>query len=40
VALSFDELTILTDPGYGDVRVYVDATTEQVQSMPIYTPDI
>jgi len=40
VALSFDELTILTDPGYGDVRVYVDATKEQVQSMPTYTPDI
>ncbi len=38
VALSFDELTILTNEGNQDIRVYVDATKEQVQSMPVYTP--
>ena len=38
VALSFDEMTILTNEGNTDVRVYVDATKEQVQSLPTYTP--
>lgn len=38
VALSFEELTILTNDGNADIRVYVDATKEQVQAMPTYTP--
>lgn len=38
VALSFDELTILTNAGNEDIRIYVDATKEQVQAMPTYTP--
>lgn len=37
VALSFDELTILTDANNSDIRVYVDATKEQIKAMPIYT---
>ena len=38
VALSFDELTILSNDGNADVRVYVEATKEQVEAMPTYTP--
>jgi len=38
VALSFDEMTILTNEGNEDVRIYVEATKEQVQAMPTYTP--
>lgn len=34
VSLSYDELTILTNAGNDDVRVYVDATKEQIQSLP------
>jgi len=35
-SLSFDELTILSTEGYDDVRVYVDATKEQIQELPQY----
>jgi sporulation protein YlmC with PRC-barrel domain len=34
VSLSYDELTILTNAGNDDVRVYVDATKEQIQNLP------
>ena len=36
VSLGFDELTILADEGRSDVRVYVDATKEQIQAQPEY----
>lgn len=36
VSVGFDELTILADEGRSDVRVYVDATREQVQAQPQY----
>lgn len=36
-SLQFDELTILTTDGYDDVRLYVDATKEQIQELPRYT---
>lgn len=36
VSLGFDELTILADEGRSDVRVYVDATKEQIQAQPQY----
>lgn len=35
-SLGFDELTILTTEGYDDVRLYVDATKEQIQGLPQY----
>lgn len=35
-SLSYDELTILSTEGYGDVRIYVDATREQIQALPQY----
>ncbi|WP_322893949.1 MULTISPECIES: PRC-barrel domain-containing protein [unclassified Yoonia] len=35
-ALSYDELTILTTEANDDVRVYVDATEEQIQNLPEY----
>lgn len=35
-SLQFDELTILTNEGYEDVRLYVDATKEQIQDLPQY----
>lgn len=35
-ALGFDELTILTTEGYDDVRLYVDATKDQIQDLPQY----
>jgi sporulation protein YlmC with PRC-barrel domain len=35
-ALSYDELTILSTEGYSDVRIYVDATKEQIQNLPQY----
>lgn len=38
VALNFDELTILTNAGNADIRVYVDATKDQIKAMPVYTP--
>ena len=36
VSLRFDELTVLTNDRATDMRVYVDATKEQVQSLPQY----
>lgn len=36
VSVGFEELTILADDGRTDVRVYVDATKEQVQAQPQY----
>jgi sporulation protein YlmC with PRC-barrel domain len=36
VSVGFDELTILADEGRSDIRVYVDATKEQVQAQPRY----
>jgi len=36
VSVGFDELTILADDGRSDVRVYIDATKEQVQAQPKY----
>lgn len=35
-SLSFDELTVMSDEGYADVRLYVDATKEQIQDLPRY----
>lgn len=42
VALSFDEMTILTNAGNEneDVRIYVDATKEQVRAMPTYNTPV
>lgn len=37
VSLGFEELTILANEGSTDVRVYVDATKEQVQALPPYS---
>lgn len=37
VALGFDELTLLARDGNADIRVYVDATKEQIQALPPYT---
>jgi sporulation protein YlmC with PRC-barrel domain len=36
VSIGFEELTILANAGRADVRVYVDATKEQIQSQPQY----
>jgi hypothetical protein len=35
-SLTFAELTILSTEGYDDVRIYVDATREQIQDLPQY----
>lgn len=35
-ALGFDELTILSTEGNDDVRIYVDATKDQIQNLPKY----
>ncbi|GGC11592.1 hypothetical protein GCM10011363_30240 [Marivita lacus] len=35
-SLSFEELTILSTEGFGDVRLYVDATRDQIQNLPQY----
>ncbi len=35
-SLDFDELTILSTDGYDDVRLYVDATKEQIEALPQY----
>lgn len=35
-SLSFDELTILSTEGYDDVRIYVDATRDQIEDLPQY----
>lgn len=37
VALDFDEMTILSDGGNADIRVYVEATQDQIRAMPVYT---
>lgn len=37
-ALGFDELTVLSNEGNTDVRVYVNATKKQIQSLPQYEP--
>ena len=40
VAIGFDELTVLANEDRSDVRVYVDATKEQIEAMPEYqAPD-
>ncbi len=36
-SIGFDEVTILTTEGYSDVRVYVDASKDQIQNLPRYT---
>lgn len=35
-AIGFDEMTVMSSEGYEDVRVYVDATKEQIQELPEY----
>lgn len=37
LTLGFGELTILTDADRADIRVYVDATQDQIKAMPVYT---
>lgn len=36
VAIGLDEVSVLHDDGWDDVRIYVDATQEQLESMPEY----
>lgn len=36
-SIGFEELTILTTEEYSDVRVYVDATKDQIQGLPRYS---
>lgn len=36
ISVGFDELTILANDGRADVRIYVDATKDQVQAQPLY----
>lgn len=36
VSVGFDDLTILANEGRKDVRVYIDATKEQIQAQPQY----
>jgi uncharacterized protein YrrD len=36
VAIGFDEMQVLHDEGWADLRVYVDATQEQLENMPQY----
>jgi hypothetical protein len=38
VQVGFDELTVLANDGRNDVRVYIDATKEQIQAQPQYRP--
>jgi sporulation protein YlmC with PRC-barrel domain len=38
VSVDYDELTVLTDGRRSNVRVYIDATREQVQARPLYVP--
>jgi len=35
-SIGFDELTILSTEGHSEVRLYVDATKEQIQELPRY----
>ena len=36
VSLAFEELTILSTEGFAEVRIYIDATKEQIQELPQY----
>jgi len=36
VSIGFDELTVMSNPGRTDVRIYVDATKEKIQAQPKY----
>lgn len=36
VSVGFDELTFLSNPGRSDLRIYIDATKEQIQAQPQY----
>jgi sporulation protein YlmC with PRC-barrel domain len=36
VAIGFEELQVLHDEGWADLRVYVDATQEELENMPEY----
>ena len=36
-AIGYDELTILATEGFSDVRIYVDATRDQIQNLPRYS---
>ncbi|MFN4130738.1 MAG: PRC-barrel domain-containing protein [Paracoccaceae bacterium] len=38
VSVGFDELTFLSNAARSDLRVYIDATKEQVQAQPQYRP--
>jgi sporulation protein YlmC with PRC-barrel domain len=35
-SIGFDEMTVISSEGYEDVRVYVDATKEQIEELPEY----
>jgi sporulation protein YlmC with PRC-barrel domain len=35
-ALKYDEVTVLSTEGYSEVRLYVDATKEQIEALPQY----
>lgn len=36
VSVGYEELTVLADGGRADVRIYIDATKEQIQAQPQY----
>jgi ribosomal 30S subunit maturation factor RimM len=36
VAIGFDEMSVMHDQGWADVRVYVDVTQDQLEQMPEY----
>jgi sporulation protein YlmC with PRC-barrel domain len=36
VAIGFDEMSVMHDEGWADVRVYVDVTQDQLEQMPEY----
>ncbi|CAN5788396.1 hypothetical protein BH23PSE1_BH23PSE1_06330 [soil metagenome] len=36
IALGFDEMTVLHDDGWSDLRIYVDVTQDQLERMPEY----
>lgn len=37
-SLGYEELTILATGDYADLRIYVDASKEQIQKLPRYMP--
>lgn len=37
VAIGFDEITVMHDEGWSDLRLYVDVTEDALESMPEYT---